>query len=79
MTIGKDSVGDMIQLNGEEIEEVEDNKYLGVKIHKIQNGNNDAEINERIESTTKLYYAIVNNFIRKKEIIETKIMVCNTE
>ncbi|VEN48479.1 unnamed protein product [Callosobruchus maculatus] len=61
MTICKDSVGDKIRLNGGETEKVEAFKYLGANIHK--NGKNDAERNE---STTKVYYAITHNLIRKK-------------
>nr|CAI5827537.1 unnamed protein product [Callosobruchus analis] len=76
MTIGKGHVGKKIRVNGEELGEVKVLKYLGVKIHK--NGKNDAEIKERIENTTKLYYKIANAFIRTKEVFtETKITVYN--
>lgn len=77
MVIGKNASQIKIQIEEKELEQVEAFKYLGVNIHK--NGKEDLEINNRIENTTKLYYALNNTFIRKKEISEkTKITVYKT-
>lgn len=49
-------------------------KYLGVNIHK--DCKHEAEINEGIDKATRLYYALSDKFITKKEeSIRTKITV----
>lgn len=77
MLIGKENKELEIQLNGNRMEQVETFKYLGVKVHK--DGRNDAEINGRIESALKMYYALGKTFIRKKEVSKkTKMTVYKT-
>lgn len=46
-----------------------------IKVQK--DGRNDAEFNEKIENTKRLYYAMDNTFIRRKDN-KTKITVYNT-
>lgn len=77
MTIGKKEANMEIKLDGKIVEQIEVFKYLGVSIHK--DGREEAEINNRIENTTKLFYALNNTFIRRKEISQkTKMAVYNT-
>lgn len=77
MVIGKNNIQTKIQLNDKEIEQVDSFKYLGVTIQK--DGKNEAEINNRIESAIKVYYALGNTFVRKKEVSKkTKLTVYNT-
>lgn len=74
MIIGQEDINISIKLNEESIEHIEMFKYLGVKIQKY--GKCHAEINKRIENINKLYYALNNTFIRRKEIsIKTKMTV----
>lgn len=76
MIIGRNDRKIEIKLRGKLIEQVETFKYLGININR--EGKEDAEINGRIENTTKLYYALSNSFLRKKEISErTKMSVYN--
>ena len=77
MVIGKEDVEVSIILDGQTIEQVYMFKYLGVKIHR--DGKMEADLNDRLESTTKVYYAMSNSFIRKKEISRrTKVTVFKT-
>lgn len=77
MVIGKNNTQTKIQLNGQELEQVDSFKYLGVTIQK--DGQNEAEINNRIESANKVYFALSNTFVRKKEVSKkTKLTVYNT-
>lgn len=77
MAIGKTDEVMRIKLKGEEIEQVDTFKYLGVKIQKT--GTMEAELNDRLEAATKLYYSLNNAFIRKKEVSrKTKIIVYKT-
>lgn len=77
MVIGPDSSKLNIQLNKKSVQQVGTFKYLGVNVHR--DGKMDAEINARIESALKLYYALSNTFIRKKEISKkTKMTVYKT-
>lgn len=66
-----------VEIEEEVIQQVEQFTYLGVSIDK--RGNQEGELNDRIEKTSKLYHAMNNNFIRKREIAEkTKMMVYKT-
>lgn len=79
MVIGKKTTDTPMEIiiNGKEIEQVRAFKYLGVTIQC--NGSISAEINGRIETATKVYYALNNTFIKKKEITKkTKITVYKT-
>lgn len=77
MKIGKNTTKMTIELNGRVIEQTDVYKYLGVKIQS--DGKNEAEINERLESTMKLYHALNSKFIRRREISTgTKLTVYNT-
>ena len=77
MVMGKEDLKVSILLDGKIVEQVETFTYLGVKIHS--NGEMEAEINARIENTMKLYHAMNNTFIRRKEISpKTKMTVYNT-
>lgn len=55
-----------IGIEGIEIGQVRTFQYLRVRINEKRT--QDAEINERIEETIKLYYSMRNNFINKTEI-----------
>lgn len=77
MVIGDKDIKTNIEINNVKIEQVEEFKYLGVKLEGT--GKQEAEINERIDKTIKLYYAMNQKFINKKEITkQTKIKVFNT-
>lgn len=72
MTMGDTRMN--IEIEGTKIEQVERFKYLGVVIDNT--GKQDAEINERIEKSIKLYYAMNSKFLHKKEISrQTKMNV----
>ena len=63
-----------VYLEGVKLEQVDQYKYLGVLLDKT--GDQEAEINVRIENTLKLYFAMNKSFINKKEISrKTKINV----
>lgn len=77
MVIGDKDIKINIEINNVKIEQVEEFKYLGVTLEET--GKQEAEINERIDKTIKLYYAMNQKFINKKEITkQTKIKVFNT-
>lgn len=77
MSIGKHDRKIVTYIDGKVIEQVEIFKYLGISIH--QEGKEEAEINNRIESGIKLYYAMNKAFITKREISKkAKITVFNT-
>ncbi|XP_044751699.1 uncharacterized protein LOC123311694 [Coccinella septempunctata] len=57
-----------VEIEGEVIQQVEQFIYLGVSIDR--RGNQEGELNDRIEKTSKLYHAMNKNFIRKREIAE---------
>lgn len=77
MVIGDKDIKTNIEINNVKIEQVEEFKYLGVTLEGT--GKQEAEINERIDKTIKLYYAMNQKFINKKEITkQTKIKVFNT-
>lgn len=72
MTIGDGEV--KVEIEGTEIEQVNQFKYLGVVIENT--GTQDAEINERIEKSVKLYYSMNSKFLNKKEVTrQTKMNV----
>lgn len=74
MVVGDEEVDMKIEIEGTEIEQVGTFQYLGVKIDG--KGTQEAEINQRLEKATKLYYSMRNKFINKKEISrETKLKV----
>lgn len=74
MSIGREDFKMSTTLDGNRIEQTETFNYLGVRIHK--NGRHEAEVNERLEKTMKLYHSINKAFIRKKEIsMKAKISV----
>ena len=77
MHIGKDNINVNISINGQQIEQVTNFKYLGVKIDR--SGYEEMEIQERIQNTTKLFYMLKNTIIGKKEISKkTKLTVYKT-
>ena len=66
-----------IKIGGVKIEQVKQFKYLGVIVDS--NGNQEAALNERIEKAIKVYCALNNRFIYKKEISrKTKMSVYKT-
>lgn len=77
MVIGNEKKVMNIQIDGVAIEQVETVKYLGVEIQ--ENGKQEIEINNRVEKTLKLFFAMQNVFINKKEISKkTKINIFKT-
>lgn len=77
MIIGNNAEEMKIQIESSNIEQVKTFKYLGIEIE--ENGNQEAEINNRIEKTLKLYYTMNKKFINKPEISrKTKINIFKT-
>lgn len=77
LVIGNPDIGTGVKVDDTRIEQVKSFKYLGTMIDRT--GRQDAEINERIEKTIRLYYAMNQKFIKKKEITkQTKIKIYNT-
>lgn len=77
MSVGEKGSNILIKLNGSIIEQTDSYRYLGVMLH--ESGRNEAELNNRVESAMKIYYALNKKFIRKKEITaRTKMSVYNT-
>uniref|UniRef100_A0A1Y1MCV0 Reverse transcriptase domain-containing protein n=1 Tax=Photinus pyralis TaxID=7054 RepID=A0A1Y1MCV0_PHOPY len=63
-----------IYIEEEKLEQVTHYTYLGVQID--DRGNEEGEINERIQKAARMYYALNKNFISKKEVSrKTKMMV----
>ena len=63
-----------IKMGGENLEVVDDFKYLGTLFHK--NGKIGQEIKNRIQQANKIYYAINNTILGKNEISrETKLQI----
>src|SRR3978361_2503324 len=72
MTIGDREI--KMEIEGTEIEQVKQFKYLRVVIENT--GAQDAEINERIEKSIKLYYSMNSKFLNIKEVTrQTKMNV----
>lgn len=62
-------------VHGEKI--VNNFQYLGITVD--ERGTHDADINNRIQKTNKLYYAMITKFINKREMSkQTKIHVYKT-
>ena len=77
MVTGRPTTSTNVVLNGEQIEEVDVFKYLGVKIHK--EGNIDLEINERVENAAKVYHCLKRSFLDNRKVSkETKLTVYKT-
>lgn len=77
MVVGDKDTQTTVTLEGTAIKQTNSFKYLGVTIQK--DGKNDAEINNRVENASKLYYAINTALIWKKEISrKTKLTVYKT-
>ncbi|XP_044766741.1 uncharacterized protein LOC123322785 [Coccinella septempunctata] len=55
-----------VQIEGVRLEQVTSFKYSEVQIE--ENGKQDLEINSRLESTLKIYHAMNENFLSRKEI-----------
>ena len=73
MTLGKKE-DIVIEIEGTQIEQVDQYKYLGVEIST--DGTNTKEISTRIEKALKVYFNMRNVFINKKEISKnTKISI----
>lgn len=66
-----------IKIKGQLIEQVVQYRYLGVTIKC--DGNQEADIEERIEATSRTFHAMKNSFIKKREISNgTKMTVYKT-
>lgn len=66
-----------ISIKGENIEQVSEFTYLGVVID--EKNKQDIDINNRIEKSNRLFYAINKSFISKKEVQrKTKITIFKT-
>lgn len=77
MLLGKGEEEISVKLDDVEIEKVNKNKYLWVKIQKL--GTMKAELNDILEEATKLYNSLNNTFLReKKESKKTKITLFKT-
>lgn len=77
LVIKKEHVNVNISMNNEVIKQVTDFKYLGSKISA--RGELEPEIESRVASATRLYYALNNSFIRKREVsLKTKIRIFKT-
>lgn len=79
MVIGENAedININVNMNEERIEQVKYFQYLGTIIDR--SGTQEADINNRIEKTQKLYYAMNTKFISNKEISkETKLKVFKT-
>lgn len=59
-----------IKLKGQPIEQVLQFRYLGVTMRC--DGNQEADIEERIEATSRTSHAIKNSFIKKRDISKGK-------
>ncbi|XP_031341011.1 uncharacterized protein LOC116169125 [Photinus pyralis] len=77
MVIGKENRSMDIEIGSDKIEQVDVYKYLGVLIHR--DGSMDAEVQDRISSAARLYHALRNKFISKREVSDkTKMTVYKT-
>lgn len=66
MVSGKSDRKVNIELNGKAIEQVDNFKYLGVRLDS--KGNHEIEINDRIDSAAKVYHSLRNSFLGKREV-----------
>lgn len=77
MVISKNDSKINIDIDSKKLEQVDEFKYLGVTIDK--KGGCETEIDKRIEGTAKLYHALNNVFINKKEVTKkTKLTIYKT-
>ena len=77
MLISREAKVHKLKLGREELEQVENYKYLGVMIN--QDGRLRDEISQRIKKATAVYHQLGNAFIGKKELTtKTKMAVYNT-
>ena len=77
MVVGNQKKNVNIEINGERIEQVDAFKYLGTTIQN--EGDTANEIDERISSATKLFYALARPFIGRREISrKTKMTIYKT-
>ena len=77
MITGRGSTQTNISLNQRTLDQVDTFRYLGVQLN--DKGYHDAEINARLENTSKLYHSLRIPFIGKREISgKTKITVYKT-
>lgn len=77
LVVGEQSIDTEIKVGDIKIEQVREYKYLGITLNET--GKQEAEINERIGKTIKLYHAMNQKFINKKEISkQTKTKIFNT-
>lgn len=77
LVIGEQNIDTEIKVDNVKIEQVKEYKYLGILLDET--GKQEAEINERVGKTIKLYYAMNQKFINKREISkQTKVKVFNT-
>ena len=77
MMISRSSRNIKIQIDNIQMEQVEDFKYLGTVIEA--KGNNNLEVDSRIDSALKVYHSLRTSVINKKEISrKTKLTVYKT-
>lgn len=66
-----------VRIGQDNIEQVQNFQYLGIIIE--ERGDQEREINKRIENTLKIFHAINSTFFNRREIaVETKIKVYKT-
>ena len=58
-----------MELEAIKLEQVKSSKYLGIQIQN--NRKQEADTNERISTTMKIYYTLNRNFLRKGAITES--------
>lgn len=74
MVVAEENRNTNISLNGELIEQVSSFQYLGVTLE--EKGNQEAELNARLDRVNKVYHALSKGLINKKEVSRnTKIKV----
>lgn len=77
MTISKEERTINIKINGKQVEQVNEFKYLGVVLHN--KGKQESDITERADKAIKAYYSLCNSLVKKKEISrQTKLLVYKT-
>lgn len=77
MMVAKEKEEINICIEGTKLEQVDTFQYLGIMLE--EKGDLNMEINNRIEKTNKLYYAMNKGFLSKREIgRETKMKVFKT-
>ena len=69
-TIGKEKRKLQIKIDKTDLEQVDTYPYLGITIE--ESGNQEIEINKRIENALKMFYAMNKTFIQKKKYLSTQ-------